>query len=412
MDSILIKNGTIVDCESKELVENCSILIENGLITDLGSNSYKKNTKIIDAKGKFIIPGFIDTHTHVMTRGFNHFDTYNDSLSLYFYKAVENLKKTLYSGITTTRDAGLADIGVKMAINQGIINAPNLKITIMPLSITGGHFDLKFNSGFDMRVNYSGLPSPICDGVEGVLRKTREMLRAKADFIKVMATGGVLSINDSPDNSQFNLKELKTIVSEANNSDKKVMAHAHGLKGIKNVISAGVHSIEHGTYIDKTTANKMAKKGIYLAPTFHVMDQIAKYAENGVYTKDIAEKALNSSKIHKENMQIAYDAGVKFTLGSDCGVTPHGENLMELKFFTDLGMDPFEAIAIGTINSGQCLGILDEYATISIGKKADLIISNKNPIEDINSLADRNNFAVIKSNNYGIDIIKNNNCVI
>lgn len=395
MNSILIKNGILLDCLNKELVEGSSILIKKNKIIDLNS-SKEKDVKIIDAKGKYILPGFIDTHSHVMTRGFDAVDTFMDPLSLYFYKAQENLKITLNSGITTLRDAGFADVGVKLASDLNLIKSPKLKITVMPLTITGGHFDLNFDSGFDMRINYPGFPTALCDGKYEVLKKTREIIRAKADFIKVVATGGVLSANDSPQDAQFTVEELKTCVDEAKfNSNKKVMSHAHGLKGINNSIDAGVHSIEHGTFVDEEAAKKMVKNGIYLCPTLNVMARIREYAENGTYRGEMAKKALETSKVHKENIQMAYEKGVKFTLGSDCGVTPHGENLNELKFFCEIGMDPFEAIATGTIKSAECLGMDSEIGSVEVGKIADLILVDENPIEDVAVLENSNNISLI-----------------
>jgi len=344
-------------------------------------------------------------HVHLMARGFLFEDTMNNPLATYFYNALKNMKDTLDAGVTYVRDCGLADIGVKLSQEKGLFPSPKMKISVMPLSISGGHFDFKLNSGFDMVMSYPGLPHPVCNGVDGVIAKTREVLGAKADFIKVMATGGVISANDSPENAQFNKKELKAIVKEARARNTLVSAHAHGLEGIKNAVKSGIHFIEHGTYLNKKIAKLMVKNGTYLVPTRSVIDGTLKNAKEGKLSKETSKKAIEVSKVHKENMEIAYTEGVKILMGTDSGVITHGQNLKELKLLCDIGMTPMEAIASGTMEAAKSMEINNEVGSIAIGKSADMIMTNKNPLEDIRYLEYPANIQMVIQDG---NIVKNN----
>ncbi len=399
MKSILIKNISIINPNDESPVENKSILIKNGKIMAIDKSTcidIDEGTKIIDGEENFILPGFIDMHVHLMANGFIFEDNMKNPLAIHFYKALKNMKDTIDAGVTYVRDCGLADIGVKIAAEKKMFLSPKMKISVMPISITGGHFDFTLNSGFDMVINYPGLPHPVCDGLEGVIAKTREILGSKADFIKIMATGGVISANDAPKFTQFNKKELKAIVNEADMREKtKVSAHAHGLNGIRNAVESGIQFIDHGTYINKETAKLMVKKGTYLIPTCLVIDETKKKALNGELIADQSKKAIEISKVHKENMEIAYNEGVKILMGTDSGVIDHGQNLKELKLLTDIGMTPNEAISSGTIESAKAMEIDDEVGSIAIGKSADLIMVDKNPLDDIGLLGNPKNILMV-----------------
>jgi imidazolonepropionase-like amidohydrolase len=395
----LITNGTIIDGTGSLPIENGSILIENNIIKAVGpANTIKKpqNAKIIDVQGNFVLPGFIDTHTHLMANGFLMEDNMHNPLAIHFYKALENMRLTLEAGVTTVRDAGWADIGVKMAAEKNLFPAPRMQISVMPLSITGGHFDFFLNSGFDMKLSYPGLPQGICDGPDEVRKRTREVLRAGADVIKVMVTGGVMSANDSPQFTQFTIPELKVVVEEAYlRGGCKVMAHAHGAEGIKNAVKAGIHSIEHGTYIDTEASRMMVENGTYLVPTFMVIDINREKALKGDLPPYSIQEAIEISEIHKENMEMAYHSGVQMVMGTDSGVIEHGNNLLELKYLCDMGMEPMESIISGTKHAAECLGWQDKVGTLEPGKLADAVVVKKDPLKDISSLSNRENILMV-----------------
>ncbi len=397
----LIHNGTIIDGTGKPPIKNATVLIKNNQIMFVGPENLinlPETTKIkrINAEDGFILPGFVDAHVHIMANGFHREDTIYKPLSLYFYNAVENMHRTINSGVTTVRDAGLADAGVKMAIEKGLILGPRMQISVTPLSITGGHFDLWLNSGYDIKTSYPGYPDSICDGPEEVRKKVREVLRAGAEVIKVMVTGGVMSVNDGPESTQFTLEELKVIVEEAEYKDGiKVMAHAHGVQGMKNALKAGVHSIEHGTYLDDEAINMMLENDTYLVPTLLVNKNNMERAKRGEVREWEVEAALKVFDIQKENIKKAYKAGVTIALGTDCGVLSHGRNLEELSILCEVGMTPNEAIVAGTKTAAECLGWQDKVGTVEEGKFADIVISKTNPLKGIKSLGNPDNIVMV-----------------
>ena len=399
MSSIYIKNVNIINPFSEEPLEERHVLIENGRIKSLHTeeSSLYKDHIVIDGEDDYLLPGFIDSHAHIMANGFHKEDIMKNPLSYYFYNAVSNMKATIDAGVTTVRDTGLADIGVKMAQERKIFPAPRLNISIKPLAITGGHFDHYLNSGFDMEIAYPGFPAGTCDGIEGVLRKTREVIRARADFIKIMASGGILSPYTSPDIAQFNKKELKTIVDEAENHNLKVVAHCHSLEGIERCAKAGVKSIEHGTFIDKKTSQLLAKKRMYLTPTLIVHHTLIKegFPVWDNFADDKVKKLKEVVKIQKDNISTAYEEGVSFLMGSDCGVIDHGRNLGELKYLVDVGLSPLEAIQAGTIEGARFFNQENDLGSIEAGKIADMIIVKENPLDKIESLENNDNILTV-----------------
>lgn len=401
MKELLIENVNLINPNEDEPLSNVSVYIQNGKIFNIGNNLNVPDdvdVSVIDGDDKFILPGFIDMHTHLFANGFKKEDNMRNPLSIHFFNGIINMKDTINAGVTTVRDCGMADIGAKIAQERRMFPGPKMLISVTPLSITGGHFDLTFNSGFDMRIKYPGLPSPLCDGVESVIHKTREIFRARADFVKVMVTGGALSENDSSEFAQFNVKELVSIVNEAKMRNSHVAAHAHGLQGIKNAFKAGVSSIEHGTYIDKSLARLLAKKGIPIIPTIMVIDTLVKNGNN--LNSEQKEKVKELNKVQKENKTIAYEEGVKMFMGTDSGVIPHGNNLKELEFLVELGMKPSEAIAAGTIEPAKFLGYDSKIGSIEPMKSADVILCDKNPLEDISYLSNSENIPLVVQDGY------------
>lgn len=399
MTYFLIHNGTLIDGTGKPPVNDAAILIRDDVIEYVGPEDPLKlpGVKIrkVDADGGFLLPGFIDSHLHLMANGFHMEDTMYNPLSLFFYKGVENMRRTVNAGVTTVRDGGLADYGVKMAVEKGLITGPRMQISVTPLSITGGHFDFWLKSGFDMKISYPGFPDSICDGVENVRRKVREIMRAGAEVIKVMATGGVISANDSPEHPQFSKEEFKVIIDEARTRGLKTMAHAHGAEGIKNAVEAGIDSVEHGTYLDREAIDMILEREVYLVPTL-ITQQFNKIAaESGSIPEYGVDDAIRIADIHKKNMEKAYKAGVTLLMGTDCGVIEHGVNLQELGFLCEIGMTPMEAIMSGTKIAAERLGWQDKIGTLEAGKLADIVISKTDPLSDINSLGNSNNIRMV-----------------
>ncbi len=247
MSYSLIRNGTLIDGNGGAPVPHAAVLIQDNRIRAAGPASSiglpNAETVEVDAGGGFILPGFIDTHVHLMLEGVNIARDMITPFSVKFYNSIQYMRRTVEAGITSVRDAGGADAGVKQAIETDVVLGPRVQISVVPLTITGGHGDGWMLSGneFNLFVAYPGSPDGRCNGVEEVRKKVREVLRAGAEVVKVHATGGVLSPRDHPEFTQFSEEELRVMVQEAAfRRGVQVMAHAQGAEGVKNAIRAGI----------------------------------------------------------------------------------------------------------------------------------------------------------------------------
>jgi imidazolonepropionase-like amidohydrolase len=403
---IHIHNGTLIDGTGAAPIPHANVLVHDGHIVAAGDNlndatvtADQRSIKHIDAQGGYILPGFIDTHVHLMFEITPIAKQISTPFSLNFFKSTQHMRRTIDAGITTVRDAGGADYGVKQAVEQGIVLGPRMQISITALGITGGHTDGWNPSGIvtNLFPEYPGNPSGICDGVEAVRKKVREVLRAGAEVIKVCSTGGVLSPTDHPEFTQFSVEELRVMVEEGEfRRGVKVMAHAQGAPGIKNAIRAGIHSIEHGIFLDEEAISMMLDAGTFLVPTLLAPLAVVEIGEStGAMPEYGLRKAKELIEDHKDSIARARQAGVKIAMGTDAGVMPHGTNLRELGLMCDIGMSPMEAIVATTKTAAECLGWEDRIGTLEKGKYADLIITKTNPLADIRSLETSDNIVLV-----------------
>ncbi|WAA08545.1 metal-dependent hydrolase family protein [Fervidibacillus albus] len=402
MTYTLIENGTLIDGNGGEPIENAAVLIKDNKIIAAGHLNdipqVNGEVKRIDAEDGFLLPGLFDTHVHMMFQQTDYNTRFQTPFSFRFYKAIEHFRRTIETGITSVRDAGFTDVGVKKAVDDGLISGPRLQVSVIPLTITGGHGDGWTRSGINLTDStYPTMPSGIVDGTEEVTKKVREVLRAGADVIKVHATGGVMSPTDHPEFTQFSLEELEIIVREANfRKGVKVMAHAQGSEGIKNAIRAGIHSIEHGIYLDDEAIELMLEKGTYLVPTLLApVSVLEQFESSSNIPKHAEQKSREVIDIHRESFSKAYRAGVKIAMGTDAGVMPHGTNLRELGLMVDGGMSPMEAIVATTKTAAELMGWEDKLGTVEEGKLADLVITKTDPLKSITSLENPENIVIV-----------------
>lgn len=415
MSYTFIHNGTLIDGNGGTPITDAAILIRDDQIQAVGRSSDVQapahTTTRIDAGGGYILPGFIDTHVHMMLEGFDLSKMLTRPFSMNFYRAIDHMQRTIDAGVTTVRDAGGADLGVKQSIEEGLVVGPRMQISVTALSITGGHGDGWMPSGFslDLFPPYPGMPSNICDGVADVRKKVREVLRAGAEIVKICSTGGVMSPTDHPEFTQFTPEELDAIVQEAAyRRGVKVMSHAQGVEGVKNAIRAGIHSIEHGIFLDDEAIDLMLEKGTFLVPTLLAPLSVVEIAETtGAMPEYGVRKARETIEIHSESIARAHERGVTIAMGTDAGVMPHGTNLRELGLMCNIGMSPMEAIVATTKIAAQCLGWQDRIGTVEKGKLADIVIAATDPLQNIRSLEKTENIRLVMQGGKVLKEMKN-----
>ena len=379
-----IADGTGADPSVADLV------VEDGRIVEIGRGL--DGDERIDLAGKALLPGLFDCHTHVVVSSIDTMRLLQTPFSYRFFQAARNLEATLRIGITTVRDAGGADLGVKQAVADGLVRGPRMQISLSMLSQTGGHGDGWMPFGGTVRAlltHHPGVPETLVDGPDEMRHKVRELVRMGADVIKVAVSGGVLSPRDKPTHAHFRLAELEVLVEEASAAGIFVMAHAQATPGIKNAIRAGIRSIDHGIYLDDEAIELMLERGTWLVPTLVAPRGVIDAADAGAAIPEASvAKAREVVEIHRASFAEAVSAGVKVAMGTDSGVTPHGDNLRELALMVEGGMTPMQAIVATTRTAAELMGLEEELGTLEPGKRADLVIVDGDPL-DFSTLGER-----------------------
>lgn len=378
---ILFKGATLIDGNGNEPVKNSFVLVEDDRIAATGisaENLDGRFDEVIDLPGKFMMPGMMNCHTHVVMEPVADMQTFarEQTPVTHAARGVANLQKLLRSGTTFVRDMGApcaVDLGLKKCMKEGVFQGPDMFCSAKVITMTGGH---------------GWMFGREADGPDDVRKAAREQLKAGADVVKIMSTGGVLTPGVEPGSPQLTEEELRSAVEEAHKAGKKIATHAQGTTGIKNALRAGVDSIEHGCIMDDEAVEMMLERGTYLVPTlaavFHIVD-------NGVEAgipEYAVEKCRRIYELHMESFRKARQAGVKIACGTDASTPFNGFDMtaMELVLMTRAGMDPMEAIVSATRTSAELIGCDNEYGTLEKGKYADFLILDKDPLADISSL--------------------------
>ncbi len=388
MSRMVFRGGRVFDGTGSDPAP-ADVVVEDGRIVDVGSAL--DGDESTDLAGRTILPGLFDCHTHVTISHVDLWRAAQQPFSLAFYQAAHNLAATLRIGITSIRDAGGADLGIRQAVDDGLIAGPRMQISLVMLSQTGGHGDDWYPSGAEIpfMIPHPGRPSGLVDGPDEMRHKVRELVRMGADVIKVATSGGVLSPRDDPRHAHFRPAELEVLVEEATAAGIFVMAHAQGGDGIKNAVRAGIRSIDHGIFLDDEGIELMKAHGTWFVPTLVAPQGVIDAADAGVpLPPAVVDKARAVVEIHRSAFQRAVEAGVRIAMGTDSGVTPHGRNLRELQLMADGGMPPAAVLEATTRSAAQLLGVDGQRGTVEAGKLADLVVVSGDPY-DFSNLGER-----------------------
>jgi imidazolonepropionase-like amidohydrolase len=352
----------------------------------------------LDVRGMTLMPGMIDCHDHLANLPGGMVARAAIPPSLAVFKAAQSFKETLLGGFTGIRDASGVDLGMKMAVEQGLIPGPRLKISVVILSQSGGHNDHTEPAGINSQFPWlQSIPRPICDGVDECRKKTREVIQAGADWIKIATTGGVGTPVGGPLIRQFSLEEVRAIVDTAHAAGKPVGSHANGGEGVKICLDAGVDSIEHGAALDDELIEQMIRQGTWLVPTFTVLRKIIALGEQkpGTLPEYMPRKARGLLDLQMVSFRKALAAGVKMALGTDLGSFGRGENAGELAYLVEAGMSPMQAIVTATKMGAQCMGLGSEVGVLREDMFADLLVIDGDPLQDIRILQDHSKLRLI-----------------
>ena len=388
MSRTLFSGGIVYDGTMSQPAAG-DVVVEDGLVVEVGTDL--DGDEVVDCSGGYVSPGFFDAHVHVTLDDPSPQRIIESPFSLQFYSAAANLKKTLDIGITSIRDAGGADLGIKEALERGMIPGPRMQISLIMLSQTGGHGDDWSVCGADVPffLPHPGRPSGVVDGPDEVRKRVREVIRAGADVIKVATTGGVLSPRDDPRHAHFRDAEIAVMTEEATAAGIHVMAHAQGAGGIKAALRNGVRSIEHGIFLDDEAIEMMLQRGAWLVPTLHAPRAVIAAAEAGLpIPKSSVDKARVTAAAHSDSIRRAHEAGVRIAMGTDCGVGAHGSNLEELELMTEVGLSPLDALHATTGSAAELLDVHTDRGTLRPGLRADLVVVDGDP-GDVTGLGER-----------------------
>ena len=382
--------GKLVDTKNGKILTEKTIIVSGDEIEDVVDGYQSGDGEIIDLKDKVILPGFADLHVHIEgeTSPTQYLEEFTLNEADVAYKAQEIAFRTLMAGFTTVRDLGGSGVNVSLrnAINTGKVLGPRIYTAEKAIGTTGGHADP--TNGY--RKDLMGDPGPkegVVNNVDDARKAVRQRYKNGADWIKITATGGVLSVAKNGQNPQFTEEEIEAIVTTGKDYDLQVAAHAHGDDGMQRAVKAGVKTIEHGTLMSEATADLMVEHGTYYVPTLSAGKYVAEKAKiKDYYPAIIVPKALEIGPQLQKTFAMAYKKGVNIAFGTDAGVFPHGDNAKEFGYMVEAGMPAMKAIQSATIESAKVLKAEDKLGQVAPGFKADIIAVNEDPIKNIDTL--------------------------
>jgi imidazolonepropionase-like amidohydrolase len=387
-----VRAGKVIDVERGRVLNDQMIRIDGERIVAVGDYKADANTggRWLDWSAYTVLPGLMDMHTHLAD-----FESSAEIAAPLYTSAadaalqgVDNARRTIRAGFTTVRDVGcyraFTDVALRNAINRGIVEGPRMFVVGAYITVSGGGGEV---TGFAPDVV---VPADMRRGVANseleIRQHVRELIRGGATFIKVIATGAVLTAGTTPGAAEYSEAEIHAAVEEAAQYGIFVAAHAHGAEGIKRAVRAGVRSIEHGSYLDDEGIALMKKHGTWLVADIYNGDYIAEVGRRDHWSEEILRKNDETTQTQRDGFAKAVKAGVRIAYGTDSGVYPHGDNGRQFAYMVRYGLTPMDAIRAATLNSAQLLAKEKELGSIATGKFADLIAVEGDPISDIDKL--------------------------
>lgn len=386
----LIHAGRLIDGASDEPQTEMTVRIDGDTIVavERGYSSAGPGDTVIDLTDNTVLPGLMDMHVHLdgeYTED-SRLQQFIMNEADYAFDAAKFAKRTLEAGFTVVRNLGDSfnvTVALREAIESGDVAGPRIFTAASSLASTGGHAD-PTNGWASYIMGDPGPVDGVVNSVEDARKAVRQRYKEGADWIKITATGGVLSVAKSGQNPQFTIEELTATVDTAADYGLRVAAHAHGAEGMKRAVNAGVASVEHGTYMTDEIMRLMKEKGTYYVPTILAGQWVAEKSRiDGFFPELVRPKAAAIGPVIHDTFRRAYEAGVPIVFGTDTGVSAHGDNAREFGLMVDAGMPPMEAIRSATSVAAEFLGISDRYGSLEAGKQADLVAVPGNPLEDI-----------------------------
>lgn len=380
-----VRAGKVLGPHTLSVMDGRITAVRSGAATDPGSGS---DSALLRYPEGVCAPGFIDLHTHLtmQTSPTSYSDGFRSNQADTAYRAQSYARITLEAGFTTVRDLGDGDnisIALRNAINAGLVRGPRIYTSGKSIATTGGHADPTNGR----RAELSGDPGPregVINSVGDARKAVRQRYKDGADWIKITATGGVLSLAKNGLNPQFSQSELNAVVTTALDYDLPVAAHAHGTEGMRRAIEAGVTTIEHGTYMDASLHALMKKHGTWYVPTLMAGHYVAQQSKiPGYYPEIVRPKAASIGPQLIQSFGLAYKAGVKIAFGTDAGVFPHGRNAEEFALMVEGGMPAAEALRSATVHAAEVLRLSDQLGELAVGRYADLVVLDGDPLRDI-----------------------------
>jgi len=385
---LAIRAARLIDGRGGAPILNAVILVDSTRITAVGTRlPIPSGTRVIDLGNATVLPGLIDCHTHITggDPGDYYESLFRRSPIDYAVASPTFARRTLEAGFTTVRDVGsgeFIDVALRRAIDSGLAVGPRMQVATLAIGSTGGHNDIV---GFSPYIKF-GQFSGVADGVDEIRKLVRFEVKNGADVIKLIASAGVLTEEQSVGAPQYTQEEMNAAVQEAAQWGRKVAAHAHGAEAIKRAVRAGVASIEHGSLLDDEGIRLMKERGTYLVADIYNDDYILSEYKRLNFPQKILDKEALVGKQQRENFRRAARAGVKVAYGTDAGVYPHGWNGKQFAFMVRYGLTPMQAIQSATTSAADLLGWADKVGAVVPGLYADLIAVDGDPLSDITEL--------------------------